>query len=236
MAHIVELLDILTKNREIEIRRIGIKPEEIKSQPVRQSFNTSLFKLLTDEKQNDEESDLNYLLRIQDELKEISQYREIALSIMALHRRLNKSLKMAIEEFKSQDNNSERLFIADFFMNFANDMLTPYIRFAVIFFDSKPINLDKEFIQPSNPSDKEFVVDFIKRFIKTEEINFKKVEHEHWERFFKYPLQRLYNYSHTLDNLISFSKRSSLDTENRKLKIVKLKILAAFETIKERFE
>lgn len=232
MAHLVEFLDTLAKNKQNEIDKVGLNGDQSKGDISLESYNSNIQVLINTERLKNE-SDVSYVNRLKVELEELSQSRDIALAVMALHRRLTKTITEHLEEMKSQKAAS--ISLGNFFMNFASDMLTPYVRYAVTFFDSQSRS-SREFISPSNPEDLQNAVDFIKTFIKVENDKRPVIQKEQWEKFLKFPLQRLHNYAEILDNAIAFSNRSPTDIDNRKLKIAKLKILAAFDTIRERFE
>jgi hypothetical protein len=223
-------LDILAKNRKIERDRLGSSANECQDDENTESYDTCLVSLINNERQKSE-SDWSYLNRLQTELEELSQSREIALSVMALHRRLLEMMTEFLQVMKNQKTPEAPL--GDFFLNFANDMLVPYVRYSVNFFEK---TTSQDFIRPSNPDDLQKAVDFVKNFVKVKDSERPIIHREEWEDFLKFPLQRLHIYSEFLDMAIAKSNRPTTDIENRKLKIAKLKILAAFNTIRERFE
>lgn len=228
----VEFLDMLAAYRRNEMNRLADNFKETKGDTSIENYNPSLLAMIENERKP-KDSDFKYYQRLKEDLAHLLQYREIALSIMALHRRLTKQISTYLEDSKSKEN-TDRIGLGNYFLNFANDMLTPYVRYSVLFFD--PHTSSEAFIRPCNAKDLENTVEFIKTVIKPEDGRKVQIDKDKFNEFLKFPLQRLHNYSSLLDSIISSSDRPDLDLDNRKLRIAKLKILAVFDSIKERFE
>jgi hypothetical protein len=231
MAHMVEFLDILAKQKQIEIDRLRIPPDQTSDDEDSESYDTHIELLVNNERQENE-SDSSYSKRLQNELEELSQSREITLSIISLHRRLFQMMTEYLQEMKNQKT-YERAPLGKIFLSFAADMLTPYVQYSVFFFNN---DTSSGHFQPPDREDFQKTVDFIKTYIKVEDAKRPRINREEWVFFLKFPLQRLYDYSEFLDDAITKSNRDPSDIDNRKLRIAKLKILAAFDTIRQRLE
>jgi hypothetical protein len=231
MAHLVEFLDILAKQKQIEIHRLSIPAEQIQDNEDSESYDTDMSLLINNERQEDE-SDVAYCKRLQNELEELSQSRDITLSVISVHKTLFKMMTEYLQEMKNQKT-PDRAPLGKIFLTFAADMLTPYVRYSVFFFNNETASED---LRPSGREDFQKTVDFIKTYIKVEDVKRPHISREEWTFFMKFPLQRLHNYSEFLEEAITKSNRGTSDIHNRKLRVAKLKILAAFDTIRERFE
>ena len=229
MAHLIEYLDILAQNRKNEIQSLNNKVEDIYDKKIGKSTLLTLISSINKGRQ-EKESEV-YYNHICEELKMIEEDREIAVSILGIHRRLSKNIKEVSDGALSGSS------IGDIFLNFSNEILTPYVRYSVIFLDGKSTS-SEEYLNISKPLDNEFMVEFVKKYIKPKDASMDNglPNSDEWEQFIKYPLERLKLYGKVLDELMMAIKRPASDTENRKLKIAKLKILAAFQSIKEHLE